>query len=61
VLFRSIVKKHNGMPSGEHGIGISKKEILKDFISERELEIMKKIKKIFDPDEILNPGKIFDL
>jgi glycolate oxidase len=55
------VKKYNGMPSGEHGIGIYKKEFLKDFLSEKEIDLMKKIKKIFDPYCILNKGKIFDI
>ncbi len=56
-----IVKKNEGMPSGEHGIGIYKKNILKKFVNEKELELMREIKKIFDPYNILNSGKIFDI
>jgi len=48
-----------GMISGEHGIGYSQKSYLPIAISETELELMKKIKKTFDPNGILNPGKIF--
>ncbi len=54
-------KKFNGIVSGEHGIGLVKKEYLKLFIDDKSIELMKKIKKTFDPNNILNPGKIFDL
>jgi glycolate oxidase len=48
-----------GTISGEHGIGYSQKSYLPIAISGAELEMMKKIKKTFDPNGILNPGKIF--
>jgi glycolate oxidase len=48
-----------GMISGEHGIGYSQKAYLPIAIKEAELELMRKIKKTFDPNNILNPGKIF--
>jgi glycolate oxidase len=48
-----------GMISGEHGIGYSQKAYLPIAIKETELELMRKIKKTFDPNNILNPGKIF--
>lgn len=48
-----------GMISGEHGIGYSQKPYLSIAIGEAELELMRKIKKTFDPKNILNPGKIF--
>ncbi len=48
-----------GMISGEHGIGYSQKLYLPIALSPSELEVMKKIKKLFDPNNILNPGKIF--
>jgi len=48
-----------GMISGEHGIGYSQKPYLSIAIGETELELMKKIKHTFDPNNILNPGKIF--
>jgi glycolate oxidase subunit GlcD len=48
-----------GMISGEHGIGYSQKRYLPIALSPAELELMKRIKKTFDPNGILNPGKIF--
>lgn len=48
-----------GMISGEHGIGYSQKSYLPIALSEAELNLMKSIKQTFDPNNILNPGKIF--
>lgn len=48
----------NGSITGEHGIGITKKDFLPWQLGKSELEIMKKVKKIFDPENLLNPGKI---
>lgn len=45
-----------GTLSGEHGIGIAKKRFLKMEFSDSAMEIMKGIKRVFDPDNILNPG-----
>jgi glycolate oxidase subunit GlcD len=55
-----IVKKFRGSISAEHGIGILKKQDLHYSCSEIEIEFMRKIKAVFDPKGILNPGKIFD-
>ncbi len=54
-------KKYQGTVSGEHGIGLVKKEYLGLFIDERQIGIMKGIKRLFDPNNILNPGKVFDI
>jgi glycolate oxidase len=48
-----------GTISGEHGIGYSQKSYLPIALSETEIKLMKEIKKVFDPNNILNPGKIF--
>ncbi|MBF0234960.1 MAG: FAD-binding protein [Desulfamplus sp.] len=48
-----------GTITGEHGVGITKMKYLPKEIGESEMEIMRGIKKVFDPDNILNPGKIF--
>ncbi len=48
-----------GTISGEHGIGYSQKSYLPIALSEAELDLMKKVKNTFDPNNILNPGKIF--
>ena len=47
-----------GLVSGEHGIGFAKKEYLKKQYSQMQIELMKGIKGVFDPKNILNPGKI---
>ena len=48
-----------GAITAEHGIGLSKIEYLEMALDKKQLEIMRSIKKIFDPNNILNPGKIF--
>jgi glycolate oxidase len=48
-----------GTLSGEHGIGTTKKNLIGLEISPESLALMKRIKKAFDPDGIMNPGKIF--
>lgn len=52
--------KYNGTITGEHGIGKLRKKDLKLQKSETEINLMKGIKKLFDPNNILNPGTIFD-
>jgi glycolate oxidase len=47
-----------GTLSGEHGIGISKAEFMNIAFNEAELNLFKKIKQTFDPNGILNPGKM---
>ncbi len=42
----------------EHGIGIDKRESLARYTSPEKLEIMRNIKKILDPKDIMNPGKV---
>jgi len=48
-----------GTISGEHGIGLVQKEFMSIKYSEIHLNLMRNIKKVFDPNSILNPGKIF--
>jgi len=50
-----------GSVSAEHGIGLEKKAYLGYTRSPAEIELMRKIKRMMDPDMILNPGKLFDL
>lgn len=50
-----------GKLSGEHGIGYKKKALMHAHTDPVELEIMRSIKKALDPNNILNPGKIFDI
>jgi glycolate oxidase len=56
-LFREVVIL-GGSISGEHGIGLVQKDYLPIALSDVELELMKNIKKVFDPKGILNPGKL---
>ncbi|MDQ2721632.1 MAG: FAD-binding protein [Bacteroidota bacterium] len=56
----SLVKKLGGTVSGEHGIGLVQKGFMDIVFSEKQLELMRGIKKVFDPNHILNAGKIFD-
>ena len=47
-----------GKTSGEHGIGWAKREYLKQDVSPREIKLMQAMKQVFDPNMILNPGKV---
>ena len=51
-------RKLGGQVSGEHGIGFAKKPYLKESLPEASLRLMNGIKKVFDPENILNPHKI---
>jgi glycolate oxidase len=55
------VSRRGGVISGEHGIGLVKKEHLSMNLTPAHIAVMRSIKKALDPDGILNPGKIFDL
>lgn len=55
-----LCKALGGTISGEHGIGLVQKEYLPIVFPAHQLELMRNIKKVFDPNYILNPGKIFD-
>lgn len=50
-----------GTISGEHGLGFAKKGYLHMAADKSKLDLMKRVKRAFDPNNILNPGKIFDL
>jgi len=54
-----LVLQLEGTISGEHGIGITKQPFLGLELSERSIQLQREIKKVFDPLNILNPGKIF--
>ncbi len=66
-LFRTIaeeiatlVKKYNGSLSGEHGDGRLRGEFIPQMIGEENYQLLKQIKKGWDPKNIFNPGKIVD-
>ena len=56
----NLVKKHKGSISAEHGIGLLKKDALRFSRTPEELALFRSIKKAFDPQGLLNPGKVFD-
>ena len=53
------VEKYNGSISAEHGVGMTKRDYLTYSRSPAEIEYMKAVKAVFDPNGIMNPGKIF--
>ena len=55
----SLVLRLAGTVSGEHGIGLTKKGYLPKELPPRVVSLMKDLKRVFDPKNILNPGKIF--
>jgi len=56
-----IVKELGGTISGEHGVGLVQKNFLDIVFDDANLKLMRAIKRAFDPSNILNAGKIFDL
>jgi glycolate oxidase len=56
----NLCKKLGGTISGEHGIGLVQKPYMPVMFNDYQLGLMRGIKKVFDPNGILNPGKIFD-
>lgn len=56
-----IVEKYQGSVSAEHGVGMTKKHALSYTRSAAEIEYMKALKLAFDPNNIMNPGKILDV
>jgi FAD/FMN-containing dehydrogenase/Fe-S oxidoreductase len=67
VLFRKIttdtaklVKKYKGSFSGEHGDGIVRAEFIPLMIGEKNYQLLRRIKKAFDPNNVFNKGKITD-
>lgn len=55
----ALVRRLQGSLSGEHGIGITKAPYLHLELSPEVIELSRRIKKVFDPHNILNPGKVF--
>jgi D-lactate dehydrogenase (cytochrome) len=51
--------RHNGTITGEHGVGIEKRAHMPLLYNNDELNAMREIKEVFDPQNILNPGKVF--
>ena len=56
-IYRKAVEL-GGTITGEHGVGCIRRKYLEQFLDAKSLSLMKEIKKIFDPNNILNPGKV---
>ncbi len=56
-VFKSVLQL-GGSITGEHGVGITKKDYIEMQVGTPAMELMRRIKKAFDPDNILNPGKM---
>ena len=50
-----------GCLTGEHGVGIEKRDLMRAQFTDEDLAVQLRIKAIFDPDWLLNPGKVFPL
>lgn len=57
----AVVAKHGGRISGEHGIGCKRLKYMPCVVSETYLNVLRAIKKALDPNNIMNPGKVFSL
>lgn len=57
-LVYSVVEKLGGAISAEHGVGLTKRTALRHSRSRDEIELMRGVKAVFDPDGIMNPGKL---
>ena len=55
----ALCASKDGTISGEHGVGLEKRNAMRMVYSEAELDVMKKMKRVFDPEDLSNPDKIF--
>ena len=63
VAFREIFEEAirlGGTITGEHGVGLAKKSFLPSFAGEPSMRLMRQLRRVMDPNGILNPGKMFD-
>ena len=51
--------RHGGVLTGEHGVGIEKRDLMNEMFSEADLNQQQRVKCAFDPEGLLNPGKVF--
>jgi FAD/FMN-containing dehydrogenase/Fe-S oxidoreductase len=55
----ALIRQFKGSLSAEHGVGIARTEYMREQLGDELLEVMRQIKRTFDPNGIFNPGKIF--
>jgi FAD/FMN-containing dehydrogenase len=58
-LLAATLQRHGGSISAEHGIGLVKRPYLESTRSAAEIALMRGVRQVFDPNGILNPGKLF--
>ncbi|MEL6559340.1 MAG: FAD-linked oxidase C-terminal domain-containing protein [Bacteroidota bacterium] len=56
----TLVKKYNGSLSGEHGDGRLRGEFIRQMIGDENYRLIERVKRVWDPEDIFNPGKIVD-
>lgn len=56
----ALVRRFGGSLAGEHGVGIARTEFLPDHLGGELIDLTAEVKRIFDPDGVMNPGKIVD-
>jgi FAD/FMN-containing dehydrogenase/Fe-S oxidoreductase len=57
----ALVRQFKGSLSAEHGVGIARTEYMREQLGDELLEVMREIKRTFDPKNVFNPGKIFEV
>ena len=57
----ALVRHFKGSLSAEHGVGIARTEYMRDQLGDELLKVMREIKRAFDPKNVFNPGKIFEV
>jgi glycolate oxidase len=58
-MFEAAIR-YGGTLTGEHGVGVLKRRWLRDELGEDSYRLQQAIKAVFDPKNIMNPGKVFD-
>ncbi|WP_327139951.1 FAD-binding and (Fe-S)-binding domain-containing protein [Nocardia sp. NBC_01327] len=57
---KDLVAEYGGVNSSEHGDGLARSEFNREIFGDALYEVMRKVKRLFDPENIMNPGKIVD-
>src|SRR5439155_8277417 len=55
----ALVRQFKGSLSAEHGVGVARTEYMRDQLGDELLDVLREIKRTFDPKNVFNPGKIF--
>jgi glycolate oxidase len=58
-IFNEAIRR-GGTITGEHGVGLAKKSFLPKFLGDAQMKVMRALRTVLDPNQVLNPGKMFD-